>query len=192
MTQHVFLFNPLFQCPSLLQSAGCCFVTLSSSRGPSPQEPYIQSLSFKHTQKLAYFSLSPGRLTTCQQHASGEQDLRLTHLPPSANPLTSTHKFCSCSAPTQTPLKSKSPGYSISNRAHFLIVSGCRSTPHTTTSSIFTKLHEALTFYYQAIRSYLECVTRAILHHLTDQEPPCKAGPGMSRYRFGEKREWGM
>ncbi|CAB1445569.1 unnamed protein product [Pleuronectes platessa] len=32
----------------------------------------------------------------------------------------------------------------------------------------------------KAIRSYLECVTRAILHHLTDQEPPCKAGPGMS------------
>lgn len=48
------------------------------------------------------------------------------------------------------------------------------------------------TFCSGAIRSYLECVTRAILHHLTDQEPPCKVGPGMSRYRFGEEREWGM
>lgn len=92
----------------------------------------------------------------------------------------------------------------IANRAHFLVVSGLVWEAHpsihtkTTTSSSFfffffqTKLQEALTFYSQAIRSYLECVTRAILHHLTDQEPPCKAGLGMSRYRFGEKREWGM
>lgn len=86
----------------------------------------------------------------------------------------------------------------ITNRAHFLVVSGWGSTPqhthhhHYLLYFFFTKLQEALTFYSQAIRSYLECVTRAILHHLTDQEPPCKAGPGMSRYRFGEKREWGM
>lgn len=55
------------------------------------------------------------------------------------------------------------------------------------TSSIFTQLREALTSYSQTIRSYLECVTGAILHHLTDQEPPPALLPGMSRYRFG----WG-
>ena len=133
-------------------------------------------------------------------------------------PFTGAHAqgFLGCSAPAQTTLTPPSPGNSSSNRAHFL-VSVSVSVPgvwlleppppnththththtHTLTHhqyllSIFTKLHEALTFYSQAIRSYLECVTRAILHHLTDQEPPCKAGPGMSRYRFGEKREWGM
>lgn len=169
-----------------------CYLVLQQGSS-SPQAPYKRSLGFKHTQRLAYFPLSPGRLTTCQWR---------TRPPPRsppllANPLTSTHApgFCGCSALSQTPLKPSSPGNSISNRAHFLVVSGCGApSPHptATTSSIFTKLHEALTFYSQAIRSYLECVTRAILHHLTDQEPSCKAGPGMSRYRFGEKREWGM
>lgn len=48
----------------------------------------------------------------------------------------------------------------------------------TATSSIFTQLEEALTSYSQTVRSYLECVTRTILHHLTDQEPPPpRSGP---------------
>lgn len=166
-----------------------CYLVLQQGSS-SPQAPYKQTLTFKHTHKFAYFPLSPGRLTTCRW--------RTRPPPPSppllANPHTSAYAcFFGLSCTGINSSKTTSPGNSISNRAHFLVVSGCRSNPHTTTtSSILTKLHEALTFYSQAIRSYLECVTRAILHHLTDQEPPCKAGPGMSRYRFGEKREWGM
>lgn len=71
--------------------------------------------------------------------------------------------------------------------------------PHTATITppllfflFLTRHHAVLTFYSQAIRSYLECVTRAILHHLTDQELPRKADPRMIRWRFGKRREWGL
>lgn len=46
----------------------------------------------------------------------------------------------------------------------------------------------ALTFYSQAIRSYLECVTRAILHHLTAQVPPL-AGTHWGRRGSGASGE---
>lgn len=54
-------------------------------------------------------------------------------LPPTTHTHTHQHTctegFCGCSAPAQTPLKLSSPGNSISNRAHFLVVSGYGSTP---------------------------------------------------------------
>lgn len=176
-----------------------CYLVLQQGSS-SPQAPYKRSLSFKHTQGLAYFLLSPGRLTTCQRHASGEQDLCRSPLLSWPTPLPAHMHwgFCGCSAPAQTLLKPSSPGNHLKQSSFLGSVWLGKHLPpqhthhHHSLLYFFTKLQEALTFYSQAIRSYLECVTRAILHHLTDQEPPCKADPGMSRYRFGEKREWGM
>ena len=175
-------FTPVSIPPSVSMPLFCYIVLQWGSS--SPQAPYKRSLSFKHTEGLAYFPLSPGRLTTCQRHAAGEQDLRLAPLLSWLTPLPAHMLWGFVVVLHQhTPLlKPSSPGNSISNRAHFLVVSGCGiiTPPPTPThpSSIFTKLHAALTFYSQAIRSYLECVTRAILHHLTDQEPPCKRAQG--------------
>lgn len=83
-----------------------CYLVLQWGSS-SPQAPYKRSLSFKHTQRLTYFPLSPGRLTTCQRHASGEQDLRLTPRL-SVQPSYSTHAlgvlwlFCTSTNPSKT------------------------------------------------------------------------------------------
>lgn len=88
-----------------------CYLVLQQGSS-SPQAPYKRSLSFKHTQGLAYFLLSPGRLTTCQRHASGEQDLCRSPLLSWPTPLPAHMHwgFCGCSAPAQTLLKPSSPG----------------------------------------------------------------------------------
>lgn len=123
-----------------------CYLVLQWGSS-SPQAPYKRSLSFKHTQRLTYFPLSPGRLTTCQRHASGEQDLRLTPRL-SVQPSHMHWGVCGYSAPAQTPLKPSNPGNSISNRAHFLVVSGCGVTPPTPPTHKHT--HHHLLYFYQA------------------------------------------
>lgn len=88
-----------------------CYLVLQQGSS-SPQAPYKRSLSFKNTQGLAYFPLSPGRLMTYQRHASGEQDLCRSPLLSWPTPLPAHMHwgFCGCSAPAQTPLKPSSPG----------------------------------------------------------------------------------
>lgn len=180
-----------------------CYLVLQQGSS-SPQALYKRSLSFRRTHTGAcLFSPEPWEVndmpTTCQRRT---RPLLLSPLV-LANLLTITYAWEGLGVVLwkHKTLLNLPALETIANRAHFLVMSGLVWEAHlnihtkTTTSSFFfflTKLQVALTFNSQAIRSYLECVTRAILHHLTDQEPPCKAGLGMSRYRFGEKREWGM
>lgn len=78
-----------------------CYLVLQQGFS-SPQAPYKRSLSFKHTQRLAYFPLSPGRLTTCQRHAGGEQALRLTPLLSWPTSTQALWLFCAATNPCKT------------------------------------------------------------------------------------------
>lgn len=83
-----------------------CYLVLQQGSS-SPQAPYKRTLGFKHTQRPDSFPLSPGRLTTCQRHASGEQDLRLAPLlswptPLPAHALGFLWLFCSSTNPSKT------------------------------------------------------------------------------------------
>ena len=111
----------------------CCLVLQQGSS--SPQAPYKRSLGLKALTEACLFSPEPWEVndmpTTCQWRTRPPP-----HPPPACPPPhTHTHQhtctegFCGCSAPAQTPLKLSSPGNSISNRAHFLVVSGYGSTP---------------------------------------------------------------
>lgn len=119
------------------------YIVLQYMGSGSPQAPYKCSLSFKHTEGLAYFPLSPGRLTTCQRHAAGEQDLRLAPLLSWLTPLPAHMLWGFVVVLHQHThlLKPSSPGNSISNRAHLLVVSGCGiispPPPHTNTSLLY-------------------------------------------------------
>lgn len=122
---------------------------------------------------LAYCPSNPGRLTTCQRHASGEQGPHLFLL------------LSSCAwgwggwggdgGGSATP---QSQQHASGNKSGclFLTVSvwGHNCTPPPLPPRLFPA---ALTFYSQASRSYLECVTRAILHHLPALEPPYPPRP---------------
>lgn len=161
VTQQEFLFNPSLQYPFLLRSACCCFVTLSTSRGPAlPRHLANEARALTYTQRIAYFYSNPGRLTTCQ--------LRTRNLPlsPPYEPLCTGGFGVGGSSVTPTTCFKKQHRLFISNRLEL------GKTAHTTStlSSIF--FPRAFTFYSRAIRSYLECVTRAILHHLTALVPP--------------------
>lgn len=149
-----------------------CYLVLQQGSS-SPRALYKLTLGLKHMGAWFFFP-EPWEVndmpTTCWWRTS-------LHLTPLLSwPLFRVLEFCGCTNVSKTSKP----------------VSGCWSMPTTPPPLFFTRLHVALAFCSQAIRSYLECVTRTILHHLTDQELPCKVGPGMSRYRFGEKREWGM
>lgn len=121
-----------------------CYLVLQQGSS-SPQAPYKRSRSFKYTWGLAYFPLSPGRLMTCQRHASEEQDLLLSPL---------------LSWPTPSPAYMHwgftNPSYIPSSLGNHLKQSsflGTGEEPPTHTHTQHTHHHRYLLYFYHAPRS---------------------------------------
>lgn len=174
VTQQEFLFNPSLQYPFLLRSACCCFVTLSTSRGPAlPRHLANEARALTYTQRIAYFHSNPGRLTTCQ--------LRTRNLPlsPPYEPL--------CTGGVWGGGQLCNTDYASRNNSSCLFLTdsswGQQRTPPLLSPRFFPQSFHLL------------LPGNPILFGVCDEghspSPHCSSPPS-SRYTLGETREWGF